>query len=650
MIKKTPARQGALWDPNEELRVYRAYADGIAVEKIAHTEQRSAIAILNRLKKLGLMNARGERVSMLPDLKSSFQKHRRQAVSENHQATHSEPEQKVSDPDFGIDVFYQVHGMSKRLYTSLKKMGIRDFRETLRHAPSEYLQSKSFSSRSLQELIRFQQIYLYNPNPIALEKRVAIQEFKMATCNMASRARVLGQTDEVASSELFYYLGKLNAELARIENTADPSPVEELSGQPLWSYLTSEKILGLLQILVQACAPDNNHAQVITARLGLGDELLGLQEVGDILHLSRDRVRWTQERVLNTLLYQLAMQTRSHARLLRQLASRLIACSEGEPAEVVFLFCNEFMEDGSDWMVAALLYVALGYCHNFAQAKKKALYHKKRSEEGVLGHYQTRLKDAAFNGEMENLLRQGAASAGSPSHNLIPHLDGPRQTLSEDSLAREDSFLSRKCNMEITYASLNEYCFYQFLEKCPRVVWYQDRPVSVPYQVEGFMRRYYPSLGLVTHDGKGIVLDILEPLAMVRKLSLVKALRAREYLGGQGVAFNLATQDGQGLADLARNLPDEEAAVAVLSLIDEKGVVSWCDYDRLRARYGIGIPQLIGLIIKHDLCFQKKPFRLSRLERGLSFQPLLDALPKIDTDLSLRRPTGTDSDKGVGPA
>jgi len=516
---------------------------------------------------------------------------------------------------YGIDVFHQVHGMSKRLYKCLGKNNITDFRETLQLSPSRCLELDGLSSAMLSELMLLQSIYLADLDP---EEPASIQELRAGVMRMSDTARTLKETGRDVSG-LFYYLAKLNEELAKIENTT----VAKLSGQPLWSYLTSEKILGLLKIQVQACAPDNNHAQIITARLGLGDELLDLQEVGDILHLSRDRVRWAQERVLNTLLYQLAMQTRSHARLLRQLTLRLIDSREGEPTEVVFQFCNEFMEDGSDWMVAALLYVALGYCHNFAQAKKKALYHKKRSQEGVLGHYQARLKDAAFNGAMENLLRQGAASAGSPSHNLIPHLDGPRQTLSEDSLAREDSFLSRKCNMEITYASLNEYCFYQFLEKCPRVVWYQDRPVSVPYQVDGFMRRYYPSLGLVTHDGKGIVLDILEPLAMVRKLSLVKALRARDHLGEQGIAFNLATQDGQGLADLARNLPDEEAAAAVLALIDEKGVVSWCDYDRLRTRYGIGIPQLIGLIIKHDLCFQKNPFRLSRLEDGLSFKPLL---------------------------
>jgi len=391
----------------------------------------------------------------------------------------------------------------------------------------------------------------------------------------------------------------------------------------IWSRLTAEKLVGLIYLLARSCAPDSQHFEVIRARLGLGDEQLELAEIAEITHLHRDRVRWIQERVLNTIVYQLNMKTRGHARLLEQLARRIIAAREGDPAEVLFAFCASFLEDGVDWMVAALLYIACDFSRSFAEAARKARYHKTRLAEAFLGSYTEQLGRDTLTASLTARLEDAAAVTGSPIHNRLPHLDGQHRASEDDSLCRQGSFLSRKCNAQISYRTLEEHCFFLFLERAGEVVWYGDRAFAIPYEDGGFARRFYPSAALVTDEGKGVVIDIQTPLEMVRRRTLIKALRACDHLARQGLAFMLCTREGHTLTDLAGVAVAHEKRVALTTLIDERGVVSWYEVDRLCRELSLSEPELISLIVNEDLCLQKKPFRLSRLPEGTSFAPML---------------------------
>ncbi|MDJ0840154.1 MAG: hypothetical protein QNK37_26820 [Acidobacteriota bacterium] len=633
MTQKPPARQGALWDPNEEFKVFRAYAEGVPLDTIARRQQRTRVAIEQRLKKLGLMDAKGNRVTLMPDIDQSISKIKNRTGKaedrrDDNDPTRMRPEaEQPVDPDYNLDVFYQIHGMSKRLFHCLKQAGIRDFRETLHRSPAELQSRHGFSSRLLQELLRFQQIYLYNPHPAALEKLAAIQEFKRATCTLARRARTLGQGEDETGGRLCFYLGKLNAELARLEQD---QPQTETNGikapEGAWSKLTAEKMLGLVYILAAGCAPDNQHVEVISARLGLGDEHLSLQETADILHLTRDRVRWLQERVLNTLVYQLSLRTRSHARLLKELAGRLLAMEDGEGEAVLFKFCNQFMKDGTDWMIAALLYIVMGYYQTFPEAARKARHLKKAARDRADENFRMPASDR-LTAKIEALLAKGPKPHVEPSHNLFPHLEGSRKKPGDDSLACEGSFLSRKCSLEITYTSQEEYRMLQFLENHPGIVWFQDRVVAVPFVDEGFERRYYPTLALVTGEGRGLVMDVLQPMEMVRRLTLVKALAAQLFLAEQGIGFALCTREGKGPKDLAAHGVSKKKKTALLSLVDDKGTVSWCDYQRLAEEQDLSEEDLISLVLNEDLALQKNPFRLSRLPEELSFRSLIDVEP-----------------------
>jgi len=620
MNRKAPARQGATWDAREERQVFRDFANGIPIEQIARRQQRTRHAITQRLEKLGLMDRGGGRVDLVPDIAEKLNRHKQSLdlKTGGTASTGGPMETGGNDPDYSLAVFYQIHGMSKRLYTCLQRIGITDFRETLHRAPSELLAEKCFSARLLGELLRFQQIYLFNPHPATLERLAAIQSLRKSAGQMARHAHCLGTRGRDEAAALETLLGRLDAELDRLERNRSEEPAPEI-----WSRLTAEKLVGLIYLLARSCAPDSQHFEVIRARLGLGDEQLELAEIAEITHLHRDRVRWIQERVLNTIVYQLNMKTRGHARLLEQLARRIIAAREGDPAEVLFAFCASFLEDGVDWMVAALLYIACDFSRSFAEAARKARYHKTRLAEAFLGSYTEQLGRDTLTASLTARLEDAAAVTGSPIHNRLPHLDGQHRASEDDSLCRQGSFLSRKCNAQISYRTLEEHCFFLFLERAGEVVWYGDRAFAIPYEDGGFARRFYPSAALVTDEGKGVVIDIQTPLEMVRRRTLIKALRACDHLARQGLAFMLCTREGHTLTDLAGVAVAHEKRVALTTLIDERGVVSWYEVDRLCRELSLSEPELISLIVNEDLCLQKKPFRLSRLPEGTSFAPML---------------------------
>jgi hypothetical protein len=63
-----PARQGQPWSDHEDQQLYASYAAGRSAEAISQSHSRTQGAIFARLRKLGMLDADGNRVEPLPPL------------------------------------------------------------------------------------------------------------------------------------------------------------------------------------------------------------------------------------------------------------------------------------------------------------------------------------------------------------------------------------------------------------------------------------------------------------------------------------------------------------------------------------------------------------------------------------------------------
>ena len=151
--------------------------------------------------------------------------------------------------------------------------------------------------------------------------------------------------------------------------------------------------------------------------------------------------------------------------------------------------------------------------------------------------------------------------------------------------------------------------FLLFLEKLENVVFYQEQPCKIFYEIDGNGSYYYPDFLLVLEDGKAIVIEIKPIFKMALKENLTKWSALKAYCQKQ--VWGLLVTDGQySIQQVQRHQIKQDFADFVLNRLHQKSL-NWAEYKKIKERFNPSRNDFVALVLKNRLVWQLSPFYLS---------------------------------------
>lgn len=269
----------------------------------------------------------------------------------------------------------------------------------------------------------------------------------------------------------------------------------------------SEPIAELLTEAIAQILPDH-EATIVRLRHGLdGNGQRTLQQIGEDLRLSRERILQLQERALRRI------KTTGTRR-------RTAGASDDPCAALITLAISLAAPDHPDWQqvtvgyaaseasrlplrpTAVLLAYLAGRSYDDAQSAVDAYlraFNAKQRNQQQLAARRTRQEHARAS--FRTLLLGGAHWPQTPKVTPLR----ARPTRSRDVAPREDgavlTWFSDKLGREIPCESHNEWRFYAALDGLDEIVWYQEQPERIADQLDGQTRYYHPDVLIALRDG-----------------------------------------------------------------------------------------------------------------------------------------------------
>lgn len=381
--------------------------------------------------------------------------------------------------------------------------------------------------------------------------------------------------------------------------------------------------------IVAACVPDVQDRHIARTLLGLdGDgERLTLQQVGDDLGVSRERIRQRRNRAFRNIAAALPRRIASAARLRAVLADVSRDADWTQPdqaARTVVRLVNDRLAAAQQLTV--MLMLAAGASGDTARLRHSAEAAARDAcrDPTVFGRWQLdRWSDATakavLNGRFE---RFGT---------LPDDMATARRSTGEGGGRHALTFQSRKLRRMVECESGMEFSVYQWLEASDDVQAYQEQPIAIDYSDGGRARRYYPDAVVLGTDGRLIVVEVKPVFTMFRQRTLAKALAAIAYLQPRGIGYLMIDSRGRTLRDLAMR-PYDAAQAQAVELDMQDGAIPFKRIKDIMADTAGGFDPaaFMSMAINRDWRVTDGPVHISRLAPELSFRPMLAAATSHD--------------------
>jgi hypothetical protein len=221
-----------------------------------------------------------------------------------------------------------------------------------------------------------------------------------------------------------------------------------------------------------------------------------LQDLGDELGVSRERIRQIEKKSLKFLMAHIKKYDYSYNVELRSITEKLFLNTEFNPLYSMVKFCSKFYSgliDRDIWtsIVATNLGLFKSTKIEFSQIKSinRTIDSEIRTETTNL------LKNDKYINHWRKIFSQGSHPKNRKKFgNFIPQMTGRYREINKNSTGRIGSYFSEKCNREICYESGEEHRLYEIMEKTNKVTWYQEQPISIPYQLNDKQYQYSPQM------------------------------------------------------------------------------------------------------------------------------------------------------------
>lgn len=559
-----PLQHGQPWTENDDQIVYDRFTALVAVADIARELSRSTGGIRARLRRLGLVDEAGKRLTPPPPFsRPDYAAPKKAREIGDLEVKDSEIEFSALKQDDRYCVEHLRDMMSARLYNHLCRLEITDIRQAFRQPPRFFLRQKNFGSRTLRDLQN-------------LEKVLALEAAKPSEPPLDSAEELLGGEEE-----------------------------------------TAQMLLQTLLDIIHDIGLSPRDDFILTARLGMipGYERFTLAELGTLYSISRERIRQIQNQTMRRLLHRIRRNG-----VFAKVAKNLFP--QPSDAEVLH-FCERHFSYPLSRHMAALLALKTGLYSKHSDALNGIaaagwiIRAEKHREARALFRQDRQLKRHFH-------LFRGAFHPPEFKIFAPPIAEFSRKRdVNEGSAGRTGAFFSKKCQRDIFYESNEEYLAYQIMEESPKIVWYQEQPTLIPFHFFAKSFSYCPDLAVVTGEGQCFVIEVKIRSGLVEMFTLRKALAALGYLHPKGIGYILTDSRGTTLPDLAK-IPVPPLLVQRFDeVLSQSEVITYANFKKLSQELKFSSKELYSLIINHDLCFERYPLRISRLPADLSFKQLL---------------------------
>jgi DNA-binding CsgD family transcriptional regulator len=367
-------------------------------------------------------------------------------------------------------------------------------------------------------------------------------------------------------------------------------------------------------ILAQEDALTSRQSRIVDLRYGFANgEHHTLQQIGQEFGLSRERIRQILQQSLRKIRSkgrrQISRgQTDSPcARLLLYLESTLRPEEPGN-LDRIFVFSSD----------------ELSYLPQQTEGLPLIVYLLYGQRESTKRYFSELFK--RYQEELTSLKR--AARLDSELNNLLPYIIWPNEVTknfnwSDLSRKREvspsgdgvsGSFFSEKMFRDLQYESHLELQFLLKLEHAKDIVFYQEQPFVIPYQLDGLARNYYPDLFFAFENGRGVVVEIKPRYQMALYQNLIKwsALYKFCVLKGWGILITDGKQPFQKLQYHELPIGFESTLLKTLTNSDA-GFLSWKEYREIRDQYNATWIDFVAVVLKNRLVWNLQPFVLKRI-------------------------------------
>lgn len=186
----------------------------------------------------------------------------------------------------------------------------------------------------------------------------------------------------------------------------------------------------------------------------------------------------------------------------------------------------------------------------------------------------------------------------------------PRRAVMHHRRYRSGLFHSEKCGRDIQYESALELRFVEQLEKNPRVVFYWDQPVKIPYWRGRRKVNYTPDFGLYLKTGHVVLVEVKELSDMLDYRVQRKTEALMEFCSKRG--FGLLLTDGRHTPkDLLKGKVNRKLERELLARL-ENGPLRQAACRELMVQCEATPAQLHKAVIRHNLRFRSFPMTIRK--------------------------------------
>jgi len=636
-------RQGEAWTLEEEKELYNRLNKGSTLENIAEEHKRSIGGIKARIKRLNLTDSKGNLIDPLPPY-VPYVRHDSEHNLQNNPPLNEDNikgKSNASSNEYCPANLQKEGEISIRLSNCLQNMGIQDVRDAFQLEQKDFLRKPNFGRKTLKEWQAFKDSIKINETIKTSESenteffltQEVIRSFQKDVAEFLALSTIDFATAKNNPSQLRESIFKLKKHIrsfdtALLSNNFGIEEIENRNDKPYEENgITAQRILSLIEDMIALCIKNERASYIIRGRIGILENSgqMTLQEIADEFDVSRERIRQIETKTLKTLIAHAKKDDNSYNQELRKICEDLFLNNEKDLLDAIIIFCRRFYGGLiSKDIISSILFSSLGLFTNRRTALSQIRSKNKQIEQEIRKETSSLLKDDKYLAHWAKIFSQGIYPTRREKFDgFIPQMTGRYREINKNSTGRTGSFYSEKCKREICYESGEEHRLYQIMEKTDKVTWYQEQPISIPYELNEKTYQYRPDLAVITDDSYGTIIEVKPAFNMVQLPTLRKANAAIEWLHEKGLGYILVDSNGRSLRNLSTHHVHESLINKILDLINKNGEVDYSTYKELAKQHQLKTPDFISLMVHNNLTFMPRPFRIWKLPSDLSYTPLL---------------------------
>lgn len=171
-----------------------------------------------------------------------------------------------------------------------------------------------------------------------------------------------------------------------------------------------------------------------------------------------------------------------------------------------------------------------------------------------------------------------------------------------------ESYFSTKLKAEVRCDDKDKYELLKSLEYSNEIIAYLPSPISIEYSYKNNKQHFKSDLLVILKDKSGILIHINDYKEMGMYENICKWMSLKNYCNEHGLAYLIT--DGKKSIEYYQNYNKNiEFEKEILNKLDS-GKITWVEYKKIKNFYKVDSKNLISVILKHQVIYNKKPFLL----------------------------------------